>query len=395
MNTHFNDIQHHFNQLHQRIEAATPKIHGLAGGGLGLSLYYYNRYKAFGEDADAEKAVTFTEAALEHLNDEQQADFGFTYAQGTTGLMYMLNLLQQEGLIEADMEGDFGELDAFLLNAAKDQLQISNNDFLHGVMGVVHYFLSRLPSPVIEKYLYDLLGDFCSRAITEPEGTWFRNYVLPIDDLDEMNFGLSHGQTSFLLLLMQAYQKGIRIAAIPALVQSGINLMHHYIQPVRFEAEQFSFFPTSVNAKDKTLLSLSTRLAWCYGDLNMVQVTLKAAIFLNQPALTAKAHEWGHATLKRNTPASVAVFNSHFCHGAAGLAQYYRYLHQVSGMAEYEQGAQYWLRQTLTLLPGDLEKGLYKDGETELLDGLTGINLTLLSFLSETPLTWGHALLLQ
>jgi lantibiotic biosynthesis protein len=385
-----------FEQLHGIIVRSQPSNHSLLSGSLGLSLYYFSRYEVFGEAGDAEAAAEYAAGVLEQFNDEGATPIGANYATGSAGMMYLLNLLERHGLIELDMNGEFGELDAFLYQTALQEIAQHHNDFLHGAMGIVHYFLSRLPQPAIEKYLHEILTVFCNHAVAAPEGLWFRNFVVPTDDLDDINFSLSHGQSSFLMLLVRAWQKGIRVAAIPEVVEKGIALMHHYqVQPVP-DAESISLFPSWVNCVDNSKIALYNRLAWCYGDLNVIQATLEAGEFLAKPEWVAQAHAWGRATLERRTLESVVAQNSHFCHGTAGLAQYYHCLFTATGLPQYEEGAAHWLQETLRLLPADLEEGVYKDGAhaTELLDGLVGINLVLLQFISKKLLHWPRALLL-
>jgi hypothetical protein len=261
-------------------------------------------------------------------------------------------------------------------------------------MGVVHYFLTRLPGKKIENYLNQILEKFCDMAVQEPEGTWFKNYFFKTEPIEEINFGLAHGQSGFLILLMQAAEKGIHPARIRELVENGVALLLHYRQEIDFEKEQVSFFPTAVNSINKNKLALSARLAWCYGDLNIIYTLYEAAAFLNKPAWALLADQLAEKTMQRKDFNTTVAGDSHFCHGTIGLAQFYKKLYEIRNLPAYKEAWEYWIMKTLELLPGELENNYYQSKENNLLEGLIGVNLGLLSFLSEKELNWSKALLL-
>jgi hypothetical protein len=193
---------------------------------------------------------------------------------------------------------------------------------------------------------------------------------------------------------MQAAEKGILTNRIRELVEKGVMLLLHFRQPVDFEQEQFSFFPTAVNCKNKNSLALSARLAWCYGDLNCIYTLYLAAGFLKKPEWTQLADQLGEKILLRKNVTATLAGDSHFCHGTIGLAQFYKKLYELRNLPLYKEAWEFWIGKTLELLPEELEKNYYHNKENNLLDGLIGVNLGLLSYLSEKELHWSRALLL-
>jgi lantibiotic biosynthesis protein len=390
------NIQVQFHRIHHIIEA-TPAAtkQSLLAGEIGMSLYYLQLYKAYEKEADAEKAIYYIEEAMAQIEELQQLALGHSYSNGLAGLLYTITLLQKEALVDVDMENEFATLDTYLFSAAMHLIkEKQTNDFLHGAMGIIYYFINRLPSKPIKAYTTQLLEAFCHTVVIEVEGTWFRNITFNTDSPDTINFGLSHGNAVFLILLIQAYEKGIQIKEIPQLVETGIQLLLHYEQSINVKQERYSLFPIYVNSKNKTDLTYSNRLAWCYGDLNIVLLLYHAARFLSKPAYAKLADAMADTILLRTDFKSTLAVDAHFCHGTSGLAQFYKHLYDLQPLDKYKKAWEYWLQETIRVLPQEIDMGLYKDKERNFLEGLVGVNLTLLSYLSEQPLNWSAALLL-
>jgi lantibiotic biosynthesis protein len=319
--------------------------------------------------------------------------FGASFSSGGAGMGYVIKTLHNDGLLDMDLQDELSELDEYLFQSALAMIEQDGNlDYLHGAAGIIYYFSHRLPDDGSHEKATQLIKAFIKKKIVTPTGTWFSNYVLDKDDRTEINFSLSHGQTGFLLILMRAYDKGIRLPEIPEIVLSGINqALQFRLQP---EGESLSFFPSTVKSNNPEQMLLSNRLAWCYGDLNILLLLYEASAFLNSPVWKTMANEMGSAITQRVSEAETAVSDAHFCHGSAGLVQVYRRLFELSGLPEYKEASAYWLQKTLELLPKDLENGIYNEKQCNLLEGLVGISLTLATSLSEKPLNWGSLFLI-
>ena len=60
----------------------------------------------------------------------------------------------------------------------------------------------------------------------------------------------------------------------------------------------------------------------------------------------------------------------------------------------YREGYEYWLDKTFVLLEEDQERSAYMGKEHEVLEGLVGVGLTLLSYVSDQDLKWSKLFLL-
>jgi lantibiotic biosynthesis protein len=387
------ETEKRFNQLHAIIESNTPANDSLLGGGLGMAFYYYHLYKIFNNEDYADKALDFIEHAVNLSGEADKTLFGASFSAGGAGMGYLIKTLHDDGLLDMDLEDELSDLDEYLFQSALAMIvQDGNLDYLHGAAGIIYYFSHRLPDARSHERVTRLITAFIQKKIVTENGTWFSNYVMDKDDRTEINFSLSHGQTGFLLILMRAYNKGILIPEIPEIVLSGINQVVHFKRQPKDES--LSFFPSTVKNNNSGEMLFSNRLAWCYGDLNILLLLYEASEFLKNPAWKLMANEMAPAITGRKSEAETAVSDAHFCHGSAGLVQVYHRLFELSGLPEYKEASAYWLQKTLELLPNDLEKDTYNEKACNLLEGLVGINLTLVASISEKPVNWGNLFLI-
>lgn len=115
---------------------------------------------------------------------------------------------------------------------------------------------------------------------------------------------------------------------------------------------------------------------------------------LLQDAELAKIAELvGLNTLLRTTTPATGIVSSYFYEGAAGVAHLYRKLHVLSGQPAYWRGYQFWLDQTQYWLGQELTADSPPHRGTELVAGLAGVGLVLLTALSTAELDWDAVLL--
>jgi len=394
-----------FNRIHALVDKAMPTGDGLFSGQLGLSLYYYCVYSLLDETAYAEKSIELLE---EVMNREEQSNgglSGYSLANGTAGLGYLFSLYAAAGMVELNLEEDFAAADEQLFQYALQQLKEEGSpDFLHGASGAMHYFLTRSSEPPIRNYLEQLSDAFAQLAIHTPHGCWFPSFIADKKEKQFINTSLSHGQTGFLLILLELVENGIREKELRQLVEEGVCFLLQLKEPPDPANGQYSFFPSLVLAaateKERDHLSknethtFTNRLAWCYGDLNIVLLLYKAAAILNKPQWKMLADEMGNEIVKRETEESTLVTDSHFCHGAAGLISFYTALYRYSGLPVYQSAANYWMEKTTSYLNKEFDQNYYQGKEADLLEGLPGIALALLSFQYQKETAWDRLLLL-
>lgn len=399
--------QSSFNRIHSLIGKALPKGDGLFSGQLGLSLYYYCLYNLLGETEYAEKSIALLEEVMNREEPISGGLSGYSLANGTAGLGYLLSRYAEEGFLELNLEEDFAAADEQLFAHSLQQLKEDGSpDFLHGATGAMHYFVTRSREPRIRNYLEQLADAFSELAVHTPNGCWFPSFIADKNEKQFINTSLSHGQSGFLLILLELIENGIREKELSQTVEEGIHFLLHLKEEPDPARGQYSFFPSLVSAgtgkmdkeheislREETR-TFSNRLAWCYGDLNIVLLLYKAAAILDIPHWNRLADEIGNEIVKRQTEAATLVTDSHFCHGSAGLFSYYRSLHRYSGIPAYQAATDYWMEKTGSCISKEMDQNHYQGKETDLLEGLPGIALALLSFQHQKETAWDRLLLL-
>ncbi|MBL7749663.1 MAG: hypothetical protein JNM19_19655, partial [Chitinophagaceae bacterium] len=298
-------------------------------------------------------------------------------------------------LVDIDLQEDLGELDASMAAIAMKQImEEDRNDYLHGAMGIVHYFTTRSKEPQIRSYLEKLVEAFCDKAVITENGCWFRNFIVDPREKERIDTGLSHGNAGFLLILLNVLEAGILEKKVKEVITKGIHFLISLRMKPDPDNEQHAFFPFSVHSSNLSDIYFSQRLAWCYGDLNIILVLYRASSLLQEPAWKELADELAEKIVTRKDEGATLAADSHFCHGAAGLVQFYKTLYTLTGNELFSTATDYWVQRTVELLEVECRENWYSGKECDLLNGLPGINLALLSYITKKELTWSRSLLL-
>jgi lantibiotic biosynthesis protein len=380
-------------RIHNILKCRTSKNDAFLGGQLGLVFYYYHLYKVTEDKEYGDSAKEMLRQIFNNLNSGAHRLAGSAFSSGGAGLGYVVNYMSAEGFIPFDIEDKFCELDRQLFNSALSQIKEDYIDFLHGALGVIHYFASRKSTILNNYYLDTLIYKLCERVISSEAGCWFRNYVLKIEEKQEINFSLSHGLSGILLILENACSKSDHKELIKKVISEGIRFLLRHKMDIDYSNDEYSFFPFIVN-QNTDEISAPNQMAWCYGDLNEVLLFYRAGKLLNDPQLTRLADLIGTQSLMRKDERSTMIVDSQFCHGSSGVAHFYKKLYKESNLPLYLDGYEYWIEQTILLLDKELESSFYSGRELDMLEGLIGVAFSLLSYVSEKELNWSKSLLL-
>lgn len=379
--------------LNRLISSNTTTKDGLLSGKIGVVLYLFELSKYTQKEIyDSQAQEILEDIFIRLYAKESHLNSSGSWSNGIAGLAHVSKYLVDNNFIELDLDDEFEFVDDFLFKIAIEWLNNDATDYLHASVGILHYFIDRLPHAKLSAYAQEIIIKLSSRAIIDEKGLRFNNSILERTE-PEYNLSLSHGLSGVLLILLRAYEKGIEKEIITEMVSNGIKFLLNFRQESINDKQNLSTFTSIVTQKDfKTFYG--NRLAWCYGDLNQVLLLYRAGKALNVSLWTQIAEEVGLATTQRTTKAETAVSDTHFCHGAAGVAQFYRTLYTETNVELYHQAYEFWITQTLSLLEDELKNDFYADKECDLLEGLPGIALTLISYLSDQDHHWNKLFLL-
>jgi lantibiotic modifying enzyme len=365
--------------------------YGLMSGSLGLCYFYYCASIVLHKEDLRDKGENLLYEIFDGLNSGSEKMLGPIYSNGLAGFAFVLNDLVANGQIEFDLINEFSEADEMLLDWASDQIQKDNIDFLHGAMGVWHYFASRR-DPVAQAHLNSLAEVLFQKAKTSEYGTWFINLGLDRLSESDIDFGIAHGQSGYLLMLLEAYEQLRQKDIAKRLIYSGMKFLKSHEFPV-LSPDDFPRYPLGYKINDIGLTKVK-RLAWCYGDLNETLLYHRAATLFNDDEYRVLADRIGHNTLFRKSFESTLSEDAHFCHGHAGLTRIYKTLFEETGKQDYLNAYHYWLQKTIEGVDVDIINNKYAGNPVALLEGWTGIAFVLLDSLSEKKLSWPRVFLL-
>jgi hypothetical protein len=352
-----------------------------------LGVYHYCVYKAFGRPADAALAQRLFERLLATLRAPTPPASGWSAQQlDQFGQAAWLHThLAAEGLVPSQAPAPLTDLDHTLRHAAQGLREHESAGSYHNFFRVVRYFSLRQPGPAAQAHLHALLA----APLPLAGAVWPRPGALP----EQLALGLTEGLAATLLLLSRLTRLGVPGLDLRASVRQGVQRLLALRQPVDFAEQCYAVFPYQVHSATGAA-SFSAELSWRRGDLGQAVLLYEAQELLQDTELANIAELVGLNTLLRTTVPTTQVTSSRLGHGAAGLAHLYHKLFYASGQQPaYQQGYVFWLAQTQSWLHQELAAGFYQHREGELLDGLAGVGLVLLSALSGTPLRWDTVVL--
>jgi hypothetical protein len=284
-------------------------------------------------------------------------------------------------------------------------------DLIAGIVGVGVYFLERLEVPsarvvaatALERIVDRLteLATFSSAGatwLTPPEGLIEPERSLAPNGF--YNLGVAHGMPGIIGLLGEICGADIGGARARELLQRSVDWL--LAQPPASDESRFS--PWIVPGEGH--LHGGSRLGWCYGDLGIAPVLLRAARRINEPRWERAAIEMARAQASRRD-ASTMVIDAGLCHGAAGIAHLFNRMYQATGDATLADAARYWLARTLEMRrPGEGIAGYQSFGRTAsgesgwetapgFLTGAAGVGLALLAATSDVEPSWDRLLLVS
>ncbi|PSK93274.1 lanthionine synthetase LanC family protein [Taibaiella chishuiensis] len=364
---------------------------GLLSGALGLAYYYYHTGAILDDPDLVARGENLLMTVFEEVNGTNARLNGTAYANGATGFAYTVCNLQRNGLIDFDLDEEFADLDEYLFDSAYAQLEQGETDYLHGAMGAFHYFSARRPTAVTDRYLNRLATLFMDKAVVTPGGIYFVNKSLERLN-NKADLGLAHGLSGLLLLLIAAWPRLQDQARAEELIRTGIAFILQLELPAGATREELTLFPFTIGSDAPP--SISNRLAWCYGDLNIALLLVRAGNLLNEPQYLETAERIGLHTLSRRTAEDTLSTDSHFCHGSAGLAQFYKCLYRETGNEAYLEPYGYWISETIAQTDKNMTEEQYKDNPVSLLDGWAGVGIVLADYLSGEHRNWSEAFLL-
>ncbi|MCL2097440.1 MAG: lanthionine synthetase C family protein [Bacteroidales bacterium] len=371
---------------------------GLLTGLAGEALFLYKYANTLQLDAIKNNANEKLHMIFDLINEGRITSF--TYAEGLSGVGWLIEYLLIQKLLVAEDGDIMQEADELLGNFMIQQMHEGDYDFLHNAGGIALYFLKRIQKthralPFLKQYIKELL------ASSEDEGG-MKKWTTPInmeDNIKGYDISIAHGSSSIVVLLSKLLPI-ISTLGLTNLLENTVNYILHQEYPRH--ARKVSFFPTYNLQYDNR--NFASRLGWCYGDLGIAIALYQAGQVLQRQDWTNKAIEvLLYAAAERRNLQKNMVVDAGLCHGTAGIGHIFYRMWWHTRFSEFKNAADYWFNETLKM--ARFEDGLVgfkalhgEDGwinEYGLINGIAGIGLAMLSYITETEPTWDECLLLS
>jgi hypothetical protein len=187
---------------------------------------------------------------------------------------------------------------------------------------------------------------------------------------------------------------GVEVARARALLEGAVT----FLLSVAATGPAFGRYPPWLpNTKP-----ISSRLAWCYGDLGVAVALVGAGVHARVPAWTREGLALAHGCSSR-TLDQTHIHDASICHGAAGIAHMFHRLGRMTNDETLLVAARAWIVETLRMqtdapIAGyprvyEVAGELVMEEDATLLTGCTGVALVLHAAISEVDPSWDRLLL--
>ncbi len=388
------EVESKLNDIGEVLLKANINKCGLEGN-LGMAFFLLFFSNLNNDERYYDKSIELIESELSYYSNHFE---NLTFWTGIASLGWFCNAIIKKH-VDSEYDANFnainGVLEKYMLNNYNCGLYYY--DYLHGGLGIGHHFLleSKKSSIVslVEKIHDSAIEDY------QTKGKKWRTITGYQSEQWDYNISISHGMSSIVIMLSKILQKEIEHKKCAELIEGAVN----YILAQKLPKGNYNsiFGNYALESMEEPY---SSRLAWCYGDLGIAVALWRASKALCRKDWEDEAKAiLRHASQRRDLKEN-AVIDACFCHGTSGIAHVFNRMWRETGMPECRDAAEYWINQTLSM--ARFEDGLagYKtwqgdkrgfQNEYGLLEGIAGIGLALLSFLSDEDPTWDECLLLS
>ena len=290
-------------------------------------------------------------------------------------------------------------LDQMLLEATEHWS--GTYDLLTGLVGFGVYALER--GDAGKRLAVRVLDHLEGTALSNGTGiAWFTPpALLPPNHVDAApdgywNLGLCHGIPGVIALLARYVAAGIEVQRARALLSGAVQFVLSVAAPSPFVGRYPPYLP---NAKP-----VSSRLAWCYGDLGIATALVGAGVLANEPSWRRDGLALAHACASR-TLEQACIRDASICHGAAGIAHMLHRMARATRDEPLRIAARAWIVETMRMqtdapiagFPRVYEAAgeLVLEEDASLLTGCTGVALVLHAAISEIEPRWDRMLLVD
>ncbi|MCW3466207.1 lanthionine synthetase LanC family protein [Chitinophaga nivalis] len=362
-----------------------------------LFMFYYEKYI----DDTVDHAADCLEAVYENFSPDKGIDYAF--CNGYSGPFWLLHHLNHHDFVELDIDYLLADFIGNAIVQSEFFVEQEDFDFLHGSAGICNFLVSFAHLPEVRAHLSAFVAGLLQLSEMTPLGR-----SLPVFTLHDLSiekgvdaFSLAHGNCSLHILLAKIYQAGIAQDTCRQLIYENIAFMLQHKNPDVAPDSQVALYPGILDGS-----GIHSRLSWCYGDLNVAHALWYCGKVFGEAAWKQEALDIMHHSARRDTEEAAGIVDNCLCHGSGGIAAFFRKFWHETGDRTFYESATLWHNKALEKVAFSPDKQVHgirvwqgKDKQWDyawdLLDGSTGVGLSLLSHTQDQALAWDEFLLLS
>ena len=378
---------------------------GIHSGLSGISLFKFYYSKFSNKEVYAEQGLNYLYKCLNKINTGY--DFP-TLCNGIAGFGWTVCHLSREGFLDSETNEILNDLDNYLEKNLELDMGRGNYDFLHGGIGYAYYFLERYRNSETEisknKYrniINNFLAELKELSVTDDKDCVKWLSIVNIETNEKgYNLSLSHGIASIIAFLTKLHEINDFKSTTLSVLKSAINYL---IKVKNIDlTTSTSFFPNVIPLHGP--VNKKSRLAWCYGDLGIAITLWNASKTLNNSEINQFSEKVLKNCTQRITSEDTSVVDAGICHGSYGNAQIFNRIYKETLNPIFLESCEFWIND-------GINRAIFSDGyagykqwhgknhiwtpEISLLEGITGIGLVIMDYLSEYDFKWDECLMIS
>jgi len=373
---------------------------GLFTGKSGIALFLFHFYDFSKEAKYLDCAHFFLEKAFDDINSGKTLS---TFCSGIAGVSWVINHLSAKSYIGDENLEVLTDLDEYSYSSMLKFAKKDDFDFLHGATGIALYFISRIKSgDKRSEYLADYVSMLKDHSVYNEYDKTYKRLSPVLKGESEYtsvyNLSMAHGSSSIISVLSKYYALGKNDTEARDLISGYCRYLLNAENNEKYE--NGSMFPSYVNIDGSVLAG--SRLGWCYGDLSNGLALLHAYNALENKEYYDKSLEIFLNSTERKDLKTQLIRDACVCHGSAGLAEIFQTAGGYFDRNELIDSAAYWRKTTLDFYFNDNNINGFSQFTLEgmkfeygLLEGISGIGLSLLSYLNPDNNNWRELFLIS
>lgn len=369
---------------------------GIMSGTMGELLYCFHS----ATHTDNETLYDASLAQLEKLIDNISYRSVPTFCSGTAGVIWALQYLEANGMVEGAAAAIDTDTIIQLSNAGIEQTKRAIYDYMHAGLSMALPLLAYYKKTgLFKEYLEALVDALYTSKLGNGNKYYWEYSIAEPDKPKSVSIGLSHGLPSIIAILSKISAEGIAVDQCNDLITGTLNYILHY----KNTAGPNGLYPTSVELHPEKPLG-GGRLGWCYGDMDIAVALHFANKVMPDQRNVQLINEIMDFCLTKDTAAKAVINESSLCHGAAGVAHIYNRFYNAYGDEKYKAATNIWMditRQKMKKEDGKwwlLNTSDYKsqwDTSTNTITGISGVGLIFLSAIAPVTPDWDEMYLLN